>query len=65
VFRSESRPVEVERWLRRPKFCLPSAERAVFDSLGAGILVPTLQSNAMAATLCLGPNRSGDIYTTT
>jgi hypothetical protein len=58
-------PVEVERWLRCPKFCFPSAERAVLDSLGAAILVPMLQSNAMAATLCLGPNRSGDIYTTT
>ena len=37
----------------------------MLDSLGAAILVPMLQSNAMAATLCLGPNRSGDIYTTT
>jgi class 3 adenylate cyclase len=62
---AEARSVEMERWLRRPDVALSAADRAVLDSLGAAILVPMHRANMMAAFLCLGQKRSGDIYTAT
>jgi class 3 adenylate cyclase len=61
----EARPVEVERWLRRPIISLSPADRAVLDSLGAAVLVPMQRGGMIAAFLCLGQKRSGDIYTAT
>jgi hypothetical protein len=65
ALQSEARPVEVERWLRRPIVPLSPAVRAVLDSLGAAVLVPMHRGDMIAAFLCLGQKRSGDIYTAT
>jgi hypothetical protein len=61
----ESRSVEVERWRRHPSVSLSRADRAVLDSLGAAVLVPMNRGDMIAAFLCLGQKRSGDIYTAT
>ena len=62
---AETRSVEVERWLRLPSLSLPPADRAVLDSLGVAVLVPMHRGDMIAAILCLGHKRSGDIYTAT
>jgi len=65
ALQAETRSVEVERWLRRPSLSLPGVDRAVLDSLGAAVLVPMHRGDMIAAILCLGHKRSGDIYTAT
>jgi len=65
ALQSETRPVEVERWLRRSNASLSPTDRAVLDSLGAAILVPVHRGATIAAFLTLGQKRSGDIYTAT
>jgi class 3 adenylate cyclase len=65
ALQSEARSVEVERWLRRPSLSLTPADRAVLESLGSAVLVPMHRGDTIAAFLCLGQKRSGDIYTAT
>jgi class 3 adenylate cyclase len=65
ALQSEAASVEVERWMRRRGIALASPDRAVLDSLGAAVLVPMRRGNIVAAFLCLGQKRSGDIYTAT
>jgi class 3 adenylate cyclase len=66
ALRSEAAPVETERWLRTPREFLRPVDRAVLASIGAAVLIPVRpQGSLLAAFLCLGPKRSGDIYTTT
>jgi class 3 adenylate cyclase len=65
ALQSETRPVEVERWLRRPNLSLSRTDSAVLDSLGAAVLVPMHRYAMIAAFLSLGQKRSGDIYTAT
>jgi class 3 adenylate cyclase len=40
-------------------------DRAALETLQAEVVVPVLQGDALAAFLCLGPKRSGDVYTST
>jgi GAF domain-containing protein len=40
-------------------------DRAALDTLGAAVVVPVQQGGQLAAFLCMGPKRSGDIYTST
>ena len=65
ALQSETRSVEVERWLRRRAPGLSSSDRAVLDSLGEAVLVPMHRSDLLEAFICLGQKRSGDIYTAT
>ena len=65
ALRSETRSVEVERWLRHRALGLSSSDRAVLDSLGAAVLVPMHRGDLLEAFICLGQKRSGDIYTAT
>jgi len=65
TLQSETRSIEVERWLRRRAAGLSSSDRAVLDSLGAAVLVPTHRGDLLDAFICLGQKRSGDIYTAT
>jgi len=62
---SETRPVEVEPWLRRYRPSLLESDRAILQSLGAAVVVPIHCVDMIAAFLCLGHKRSGDIYTAT
>jgi class 3 adenylate cyclase len=65
ALQAETRAVEVESWLRRAGPSLTPADRAVLDSLGSTVLGPMHRDDMMAAILCLGQKRSGDIYTAT
>ena len=38
-------------------------DRAALETLGAEVVTPTRRGTALAAFTCLGPKRSGDIYT--
>jgi class 3 adenylate cyclase len=40
-------------------------DRAALETLQAEVVVPVRQGDALAAFLCLGPKRSGDVYTST
>jgi class 3 adenylate cyclase len=40
-------------------------DRAALETLGAEVVVPVQQRDALAAFVCLGPKRSGDVYTST
>jgi class 3 adenylate cyclase len=65
MLQSETRSLEVERWLRRGALALSSSDRAVLDSLGVAVLVPMHRGHMLEAFVCLGQKRSGDIYTAT
>ncbi|NNL66914.1 MAG: GAF domain-containing protein [Myxococcales bacterium] len=38
-------------------------DRAALETLGAAVVVPVLRGDQLLAFLCLGPKRSGDVYT--
>jgi hypothetical protein len=40
-------------------------DRGALETLQAEVVVPVRQDDALAAFLCLGPKRSGDVYTST
>jgi class 3 adenylate cyclase len=40
-------------------------DRAALETLGAEVVVPVRQDESLTAFLCLGPKRSGDVYTST
>jgi len=40
-------------------------DRAALATLGAEVVLPVRQDDALAAFVCLGPKRSGDVYTST
>ncbi len=40
-------------------------DRAALETLGAEVVVPVRRAAVLAAFLCLGPKRSGDVYTST
>jgi len=51
---------------RRPdEAAIGPFDRAALETLGAEVVVPVQRDAALAAFLCLGPKRSGDVYTST
>jgi class 3 adenylate cyclase len=42
---------------------LDAFDRAALDTLGVAVVVPTRRGDTVVAFTCLGPKRSGDIYT--
>jgi class 3 adenylate cyclase len=51
---------------RRPDAAeLGPFDRAALEALSVEVVVPLRQAEALVAFLCLGPKRSGDVYTTT
>jgi class 3 adenylate cyclase len=63
---SQATPIDVEQWQRRPVgMPLGPAERAALESLGAAVLLPIGRHEPLTAFVCLGPKRSGDVYTPT
>ena len=51
---------------RRPdEAALGPFDRAALETLGAEVIVPVRQGDTLPAFLCLGPKRSGDVYTST
>ncbi len=55
-----------EDWPRRRRAeALSAFDVAALDALGVPLLVPIWRGKALFALLCLGPKRSGDVYTAT
>jgi hypothetical protein len=65
ALQSETRSIEVERWLRRRALSPSSSDRAVLDSLGAAVLAPMHRGHTVEVFACLAQKRSGDVYTAT
>jgi len=65
TLKSETRALEVERWLRHRDISFLPSDLAILDSLRAAVLVPMHRSDMIAAFVTLGHKRSGDIYTHT
>jgi class 3 adenylate cyclase len=61
ALRARTAPLDVERWAHR----LAPGVRAALDTLGAAVLVPVRRGGELAAVVCLGGKRSGDVYTAT
>jgi class 3 adenylate cyclase len=63
ALRARTAPLDVRSWpLTRT---LPRDERAALEALGAAVLVPVRRGLELAAVICLGAKRSGDVYTPT
>jgi class 3 adenylate cyclase len=63
---ARSSPLASDRFSKRDRIeQLDTADRAALDTLGAAVVVPVRRQGQLVAFLCLGPKRSGDIYTST
>ncbi|MBI1814433.1 MAG: zinc ribbon domain-containing protein [Deltaproteobacteria bacterium] len=58
-------PLAAERWTARRSTSLTPFERAAIETLEVAVLVPFRRGADLIAFVCLGPKRSGDIYTPT
>ena len=58
-------PLAAERWTARHATTLTPFERAALETLDVAVLIPIRRGPDLVAFLCLGPKRSGDIYTPT
>jgi class 3 adenylate cyclase len=59
-------PLVADRWSRAQKHGELSAfDRAALESLDAAVIVPIRRSTELLGFACLGPKRSGDLYTAT
>jgi hypothetical protein len=58
-------PLAAERWTGRRAASLTPFERAALETLDVAALVPIRRGTELVAFWCLGPKRSGDIYTST
>jgi class 3 adenylate cyclase len=66
TLRGRHTPLSLSDAGRRPdETPLGPFDRAALETLGAEVVVPVRQDDALAAFVCLGPKRSGDIYTST
>ncbi len=65
ALQSHATPIEVGQWRRRAGAPLGPTEYAALDSLGAAVLLPIGRHEPLTAFVCLGPKRSGDVYTST
>jgi class 3 adenylate cyclase len=67
VLQAKTTPIDVEYWRQRTaREVLRPADFALLDSLGAAVLLPVgRRSDTLAAFICLGQKRSGDVYTST
>jgi hypothetical protein len=58
-------PLAAAGWAARHATSLTLFERAAIETLDLAVLVPIWRGPDLVAFSCLGPKRSGDIYTTT
>lgn len=65
ALRARATPLDVERWTAARGQPLTNDERAAFERLRAAALLPVRRGADLAAAICLGSKRSGDIYTDT
>jgi class 3 adenylate cyclase len=66
TLRGRTQPLALSAVGRRADEATLSAfDRAALETLGAEVVVPIRRGEALVAFLCLGPKRSGDVYTPT
>lgn len=65
ALQTQTTPLDVERWRRIAEIYLTSADVTALENLRAEVLVPLYRIDQLVAFVCLGPKRSGDIYTAT
>jgi class 3 adenylate cyclase len=66
ALRERRAPLSLSAAGRRPdEAALGPFDRAALETLQAEVVVPVRQGEALPAFLCLGPKRSGDVYTST
>ncbi len=66
TLRDRRAPLALSQAGRRPDEApLGPFDRAALQTLQAEVVVPVRRDDALAAFLCLGPKRSGDVYTST
>jgi class 3 adenylate cyclase len=66
TLRQRLAPLSLSSVGRRPdQAVLGLYDRAALEALGAEVVVPVHRGAILAAFLCLGPKRSGDLYTAT
>jgi class 3 adenylate cyclase len=65
ALRTRTTPLDVAQWAPDHGEALPPRERAELERLRAAVLLPVRRGAALAAAICLGAKRSGDIYTDT
>jgi class 3 adenylate cyclase len=66
TLQARTAPLAADRFSRKDRIeQLSLFDRAALDTLGAAVVVPVRQRGQLAAFLCMGPKRSGDIYTST
>jgi class 3 adenylate cyclase len=66
TLRGRRAPLALSASGRRPdESQLGPFDRAALETLQAEVVLPVHQEGALAAFLCLGPKRSGDVYTST
>jgi class 3 adenylate cyclase len=66
TLRGRRAPLSLSDAGRRPDEApLGPFDRAALETLQAEVVVPVRQDDALAAFVCLGPKRSGDVYTST
>jgi class 3 adenylate cyclase len=66
TLRGRRGPLSLSAEGRRPdEAALGPFDRAALETLRAEVVVPVRQGEALPAFLCLGPKRSGDVYTST
>jgi hypothetical protein len=65
ALQTRTTPLAIEQWRRTAKVYLGPADRAALDSLRAAVVLPISRSVPPVSFICLGPKRSGDVYTST
>jgi class 3 adenylate cyclase len=65
ALRSRIGPLAADRFARQAPRPLSPFDRAALDTLDVAVLSPTLRRGELIAFQCLGPKRSGDVYTAT
>jgi hypothetical protein len=65
TLQTQGSPLDVERWQRVAGAYLTPEDLMALEKLRAEMIVPLYRDKLLAAFVCLGPKRSGDIYTAT
>ncbi len=65
ALQERSAPLDIGHWTPARGQALKPGERAALEQLRAAVLLPVRRGGDLAAVVCLGAKRSGDIYTAT
>ena len=65
ALRTRSGPLAADRFVRQAENPLSPFDRAALDTLEVAVISPTHRRGDLIAFQCLGPKRSGDVYTAT